>query len=667
MSDDQTLTDAEQAALTLAALRQQAPPTPERPEIAKPSKPRAAKQDKPHTRLPVPGHVKRGRGRPRKDASVNPAPDPPLSDGTMRQASHHVAVTGDTPDLKVLPLLEGGSSDSGGGDSKKIAEENPGLYSSDDREEFPVTFEFQPKQVEVWEAFQQRHGATRVGYGGSRGSAKSHLGRNLCLGLVLQHENTTAWIIRRTLDDIRDNHIDPMLREHPWLDEFYRKQEKTIYLPGGRKIRFISCDTPDVIFRLAGKEATWIFIDQAEQFTQEEIEFSYTLCRWTVNQDITPRMLLTFNPGGPGNAYLKRVFVNGAGKGEKNLYEEREHPEDYKFFMARAWDNIKWVERYLMVEGIDPRDYYNVWTEDQRFDAFLKYSDYGKTLDQLPDAKRKAQLFGDFESWIGQFFTEWREKYHVLKHPPTEIPEGVSIGASIDYGRRCCMYIGYRGKEPLTGVDTITLVSETWTEDLVPADNGAKFADAIEKWGFCMDIPGKGIRPLTIVYDTNMGNSNEYFGYDKSILAQVEEVFKKRFGKHAPTMVRVTKRSEHGKRYRVLANEAVRSFLAWKVDEKGALVQPPRLQVSPHCAMLRKTLPELQYPEKERSDGLDFDQNIGCDDAVDSAKYLILYLDEPLKAPDVQPPRNEAEFMQRVFAQIVAKNTIGMNTNADAI
>ena len=59
----------------------------------------------------------------------------------------------------------------------------------------------------------------------------------------------------------------------------------------------------------------------------------------------------------------------------------------------------------------------------------------------MPEAERKALLYGDWDSYSGQYFTEWRDKpehyddrrwTHVIN--PFEIPDGWKIYRSFDWG-----------------------------------------------------------------------------------------------------------------------------------------------------------------------------------------------------------------------------------------
>ena len=92
-------------------------------------------------------------------------------------------------------------------------------------------------------------------------------------------------------------------------------------------------------------------------------------------------MLLTGNPGGIGHAWARRIFVDRDFKPEEN-------PKDFDFVQAKVWDN-----KALM--DADP--------------------EYVKRLEDLPEDKRRAYLEGDWDSFSGQVFSEFRREKHTIK------------------------------------------------------------------------------------------------------------------------------------------------------------------------------------------------------------------------------------------------------------
>jgi phage terminase large subunit len=492
-----------------------------------------------------------------------------------------------------------------------------------------LEFKPQPKQRQLFNEYESLP-ATIFGYGGSRGGSKSNGLRSLMLIRRLKYDNTNGFIIRKTIDDLRDNHINPLLNvEHPALRPYYNKQEKILTLPNGSWIRFISADHYDAIWDLIGKEAADIMVDQAEQFSQEQLEFLMTCNRCASEVSITSKMLWTFNPGDIGHGYLKRVFL------ERN-YMENEDPTAFHFIRAFGWDNVKWVRRALKESKTTVAEYYS-WPDEKRFDYFIHKSDYGKKLNRLPDSQRRAQLMGDFDVFEGQFLSMWRREHHIID-PIEKVPEGAKVKGVIDYGERTVLEVGFRDFE-----GNVVVFAENYTESMAPSDRFNSMADMLIE---------RQLFNLSIEYDTNMDlDLKNYTGYDKTQAKIAREVFRQRMGDKAPTMSVVSKATTDKRGYRVVCNEAMKEYLNWRKDEKGNWTQRPRLFFTRDCKEFNRTAPLLLH-DPESVDGLDFIQKNVVDDPYDAAKMLLLSLRTPIEAKKEQPPKTMDEYMEREFKKL---------------
>ena len=109
-------------------------------------------------------------------------------------------------------------------------------------------------------------------------------------------------------------------------------------------------------------------------------------------------MYFTANPGGVGHMWFKRLFID-------REYQNSEKAEDYKFIQALVYDND-----FLMQN--DPN--------------------YVRTLENLPDDRRKAMLYGDWDIFEGQYFNEFKREIHVIE--PFKIPKHWKRYIAMDYG-----------------------------------------------------------------------------------------------------------------------------------------------------------------------------------------------------------------------------------------
>lgn len=259
-----------------------------------------------------------------------------------------------------------------------------------------LRLQFQPKQRELLDLVETGK-ASWIGYGGSRGGGKSAAARRAMLARRFSHPGTWGLIFRRVYDDLKRNHIDKFFEEFPELRQYYRASDHEIQLPNGSKIIFAYAETKEELKRkFHGPEYMDIFVDQAEQLTEEELRLFKLANRWPGMSDDMCKFVLFFNPGGVGLQFLKRIF------GDRE-YIGNERESDFAFVQAYGWDNVEWVRKSLEYDGLRPKDFY-AWDDKRRFKYFISRSQYGQELDSLPEALRKGHLLGSFDTFAGQYF-----------------------------------------------------------------------------------------------------------------------------------------------------------------------------------------------------------------------------------------------------------------------
>ena len=224
--------------------------------------------------------------------------------------------------------------------------------------------------------FMQMH-AKHCGYGGARGGGKSWVVRKKAEMLANRYGKPDKWsegikicIVRRTLVDVRNNHIIPMKTDLHGLAK-YNQTERTFYFPNGATIHFEYYDNENDADHFQGVEYDVIFIEEATQLPEDWIKNIAASCRGANN--FPHRIYYTCNPGGPGHQYIKRIFSD-------RVYKDGENPDDYEFVQAKVTDN-----RVLM--EMDP--------------GYLTF------LKNLPPKKREAWLYGNWNIFEGQFFNEF--------------------------------------------------------------------------------------------------------------------------------------------------------------------------------------------------------------------------------------------------------------------
>jgi phage terminase large subunit len=235
-------------------------------------------------------------------------------------------------------------------------------------------------------------------YGGARGGGKSWAMRTKCVLLATRFNGIKILLLRRTLPELQENHIMPLLALLSGYNICrYNESKKTFTFFNGSIIKLGYCDKEKDVYRYVGAEYDVVCLEEATHFTESMWQLLKTINR-TVRTDFTPRMYYTCNPGNVGHAWIKRLFID-------RDFNENEPPENYVFIPARVYDNKVLMER-------NP--------------------EYLNALKQLPEELRRAHLDGDWYVYQGQYFKSFRREMHVID--PFRIPETWSIYRAIDYG-----------------------------------------------------------------------------------------------------------------------------------------------------------------------------------------------------------------------------------------
>ena len=118
-----------------------------------------------------------------------------------------------------------------------------------------------------------------VAFGGARGGGKSWAIRMKAVILALAYKGIRICIVRRTYQELRDNHVNPLIKMLPREIYRYNKQENTITFVNGSVIffRFYATDTDSRGFQ--GIEYHCIFIDEATQILENHFKEIAASCR----------------------------------------------------------------------------------------------------------------------------------------------------------------------------------------------------------------------------------------------------------------------------------------------------------------------------------------------------------------------------------------------------
>ena len=275
----------------------------------------------------------------------------------------------------------------------------------------------QPRQA----AFMRRSEDEAL-YGGATGGGKSDA---LVIEALRQVDrpNYRGLIVRKTYPQLSEL-IDKTMRYYKpvFPAAKYNGSAHCWTFPSGAKIYFGSMFRTQDKYNYQGKQFDFIGVDELTHFTWDE--YSYLMSRNRPSGAGTQvYMRATANPGGIGHGWVKARFITPAPPGTRmvQLVDVKKPDGSVEkmrrtriFIPSTVFDNPALLEN-------DPG--------------------YLGNLASLPEAEKQALLYGSWDSFSGQVFTEWRNDpshyedqrwTHVIK--PFRIPAHWRIWRGYDFG-----------------------------------------------------------------------------------------------------------------------------------------------------------------------------------------------------------------------------------------
>ena len=267
-----------------------------------------------------------------------------------------------------------------------------------------------------------RRGEYEALYGGAAGGGKSEaLVMEALRQVHIPHYR--ALLLRKTYPELSEL-IGKSLLYYPraFPKARFNETRHRWTFPSGATVEFGAMHRTADRLKYQGRTWDYIAFDELTHFTWEEYSYLFSRNR-PIGKGTRVYMRASANPGGIGHGWVKERFVTAAPPGTRIVSRlDVQQPDgsvrtltrDRVFIPARVYDNRVLLEN-------DPN--------------------YIGSLSLLPEAERKALLDGDWDSFSGQVFTEWRDRpehYHDRRGShviaPFEIPPDWPVYRGFDWG-----------------------------------------------------------------------------------------------------------------------------------------------------------------------------------------------------------------------------------------
>ena len=442
--------------------------------------------------------------------------------------------------------------------------------------------------------------ANEILYGGAAGGGKTKALVMDALFRTLKFPGTVAVIFRRTYRELEDTDIKEALASYPESVAKYNAGRHEFKLVNGSKILFRHCENEADRFDYSGLEAQFMYFDELTTFTQVIYDFLKTRLRAQKKLGVVPIVRAASNPGNIGHGWVKKEFVDAG------PYMEIREQE--------IWSEALHKSKKIRTQYIPSLATENPYITD----------DYIFELEQKPEALKRALLNGDWDSFEGQVFTEFKDDpVHYQDRKWTHVIAPFQI--PLDWPRYMSFDYGY--SEPFA--------CQWWT--ISPGRGGGEgIAYLYREWYGC--VPNKadtGIKLTpTQIMEGILEREEEEIRENLRVLRVADSsIFDKDRGDSIADQMAP---GYYGRHKGVVFSKCDKARIAGKMEVHERLRfdsdGKPGMYIFNTCKDWIRTVPNLPYDEKKRED-VDTDAE---DHAYDATRYFLM--EHPVTAAK-KPPR----------------------------
>lgn len=384
-----------------------------------------------------------------------------------------------------------------------------------------------------------------------RGGGKSFAARWKALLLAFRYNGIQILLLRRSLPELRENHLIPLQKILHTEDKNkskrlaeYKEVTKEFLFPNGSRIKLGYCDSENDVLQYQGQAYDVILMEEATNFTEFQFQTLTESNRPSglMDEQFSPRMYFTCNPGGVGHHWVKRLFID-------RVYKNSERDTDYEFIPSLVYENTWLMEN-------DP--------------------DYVRTLENLPEDRRNAMLYGNWDVYDGQFFDDFDRNIHVVN--PYKLPHSFRLYRALDYGldMLACYHI------IIDEHSRVRIIHEIYEKNLIVSSA----AELIKKTTKDLGFEEKDVE-LTLapgdLWNRNpqTGKSTADIFYDNGII-----------------LTEVSRDRVHG----WLAVKELLRIYDDRDIHTGNPIKVAKMQIYSTCRNLIRCIPLLQYDDKKNND-----------------------------------------------------------------
>jgi hypothetical protein len=235
-----------------------------------------------------------------------------------------------------------------------------------------------PKQ----QLFHQSYARYRL-FGGAQGPGKSTALLWEAILCCLIWPGSNALLLRRTCPELDSGLIAHMeqhiIGPHPWViggRKNFNRTDRIVRFPNGSTLKFGHCESFRDVFKYDGAEYVFIGFDELTQFPFRVWEHLRLRNRCPVPGS-RPCMAGATNPGGENGEWVKALWIDR--KPFPGMDASQYDPSDYEFVPATVLDNPIYANDF----------------------------EYIKNLEQMNPGLRAQRMYGRWDKFEGQFFSNW--------------------------------------------------------------------------------------------------------------------------------------------------------------------------------------------------------------------------------------------------------------------